>query len=258
MKKLIEMIDVTKDFLQGDNVINALKETNFIAYEGELIGIVGPSGSGKSTMIRCAATLEAIDAGKIQYEEDVLADMEGGDVVYAAGEELEKIKRTFGMVFQDFNLFPHLSVLENITLAPVHVLKKTKEQALQEANLLLRKMGLEEKGDAFPYQLSGGQKQRASIARALAMDPKVLFFDEPTSALDPQLTKDVLKVIQDLAKEDRTMVIVTHEMDFAREVADWVIFMDQGFIVEEGTPEEVLLNPKEDRTRLFLDYQGLQ
>ncbi|NMB14775.1 MAG: amino acid ABC transporter ATP-binding protein [Gallicola sp.] len=251
---LLEMTNIRKSF--GNEEV--IKNISLKVEQGEVLVIIGPSGSGKSTMIRCAATLEAIDAGKIQYEEDVLADMEGGDVVYAAGEELEKIKRKFGMVFQDFNLFPHLSVLENITLAPVHVLKKTKEQALQEANLLLRKMGLEEKGDAFPYQLSGGQKQRASIARALAMDPKVLFFDEPTSALDPQLTKDVLKVIQDLAKEDRTMVIVTHEMDFAREVADWVIFMDQGFIVEEGTPEEVLLNPKEDRTRLFLDYQGLQ
>ncbi len=251
---LLEMTNIRKSF--GNEEV--IKNISLKVEQGEVLVIIGPSGSGKSTMIRCAATLEAIDAGKIQYEEDVLADMEGGDVVYAAGEELEKIKRKFGMVFQDFNLFPHLSVLENITLAPVHVLKKTKEQALQEANLLLRKMGLGEKGDAFPYQLSGGQKQRASIARALAMDPKVLFFDEPTSALDPQLTKDVLKVIQDLAKEDRTMVIVTHEMDFAREVADWVIFMDQGFIVEEGTPEEVLLNPKEDRTRLFLDYQGLQ
>lgn len=251
---LLEMTNIRKSF--GNEEV--IKNISLKVEQGEVLVIIGPSGSGKSTMIRCAATLEAIDAGKIQYEEDVLADMEGGDVVYAAGEELEKIKRKFGMVFQDFNLFPHLSVLENITLAPVHVLKKTKEQALQEANLLLRKMGLEEKGDAFPYQLSGGQKQRASIARALAMDPKVLFFDEPTSALDPQLTKDVLKVIQDLAKEDRTMVIVTHEMDFAREVADWVIFMDQGFIVEEGTPEEVLLNPKEDRTRLFLDYQGSQ
>ena len=251
---LLEMTNIRKSF--GNEEV--IKNISLKVEQGEVLVIIGPSGSGKSTMIRCAATLEAIDAGKIQYEEDVLADMEGGDVVYAAGEELEKIKRKFGMVFQDFNLFPHLSVLENITLAPVHVLKKTKEQALQEANLLLRKMGLEEKGDAFPYQLSGGQKQRASIARALAMDPKVLFFDEPTSPLDPQLTKDVLKVIQDLAKEDRTMVIVTHEMDFAREVADWVIFMDQGFIVEEGTPEEVLLNPKEDRTRLFLDYQGLQ
>lgn len=251
---LLEMTNIRKSF--GNEEV--IKNISLKVEQGEVLVIIGPSGSGKSTMIRCAATLEAIDAGKIQYEEDVLADMEGGDVVYASGEELEKIKRKFGMVFQDFNLFPHLSVLENITLAPVHVLKKTKEQALQEANLLLRKMGLEEKGDAFLYQLSGGQKQRASIARALAMDPKVLFFDEPTSALDPQLTKDVLKVIQDLAKEDRTMVIVTHEMDFAREVADWVIFMDQGFIVEEGTPEEVLLNPKEDRTRLFLDYQGLQ
>lgn len=251
---LLEMTNIRKSF--GNEEV--IKNISLKVEQGEVLVIIGPSGSGKSTMIRCAATLEAIDAGKIQYEEDVLADMEGGDVVYASGEELEKIKRKFGMVFQDFNLFPHLSVLENITLAPVYVLKKTKEQALQEANLLLRKMGLEEKGDAFPYQLSGGQKQRASIARALAMDPKVLFFDEPTSALDPQLTKDVLKVIQDLAKEDRTMVIVTHEMDFAREVADWVIFMDQGFIVEEGTPDEVLLNPKEDRTRLFLDYQGLQ
>lgn len=251
---LLEMTNIRKSF--GNEEV--IKNISLKVEQGEVLVIIGPSGSGKSTMIRCAATLEAIDAGKIQYEEDVLADTENGNVVYAAGDDLEKIKRKFGMVFQDFNLFPHLSVLENITLAPVHVLKKTKEQALQEANLLLRKMGLEEKGDAFPYQLSGGQKQRASIARALAMDPKVLFFDEPTSALDPQLTKDVLKVIQDLAKEDRTMVIVTHEMDFAREVADWVIFMDQGFIVEEGTPEEVLLNPKEDRTRLFLDYQGLQ
>lgn len=250
---LLEMTNIRKSFGKED----VIKNISLQVEQGEVLVIIGPSGSGKSTMIRCAATLETIDAGRIDYEEDILVDTKDGKVVYAEGEELEKIKRKFGMVFQDFNLFPHLSVLENITLAPINVLKKTKEQALQEANLLLRKMGLEEKGEAYPYQLSGGQKQRVSIARALAMDPKVLFFDEPTSALDPQLTKDVLKVIQDLAKEDRTMVIVTHEMDFAKEVADWVVFMDQGFIVEEGTPQEVLLNPKEDRTRLFLDYQGL-
>lgn len=248
---LLEMANIKKTF--GN--LEVIKNISLEVKEGEVLAIIGPSGSGKSTMIRCATTLEKINGGTIKYEDDILVDTLEGRVQYATGESLEKIKRKFGMVFQDFNLFPHLSVLENITLAPMQVLKRSKEEAYKDAHGLLKKMGLMDKGDAYPFQLSGGQKQRVSIARALAMDPKVLFFDEPTSALDPQLTKEVLKVIQDLAKEKRTMVIVTHEMDFAAEVADWIIFMDQGYIVEQGTPKDVIHNPKEERTKLFLDYR---
>ena len=250
---LLEMSHIKKSFDKEEVIKNISLEVKL----GQVLVIIGPSGSGKSTMIRCASTLEEIDSGKICYEEDVLVDTVDGKVTYAEGEELDKIKRKFGMVFQDYNLFPHLSVLENITLAPIKVLKKSKKEAEESAFRLLQKMDLEDKAHSYPYQLSGGQKQRVSIARALAMEPKVLFFDEPTSALDPQLTKEVLKVIQDLARDDWTMVIVTHEMDFAKKVADWVIFMDEGYIVEQGKPEEILEAPKEERTRLFLDYKNI-
>ncbi|MEG0155121.1 MAG: amino acid ABC transporter ATP-binding protein [Lachnospiraceae bacterium] len=208
---LLEIKHVKKSF----DGLEVLKDISLTVEEGEVLGIIGPSGSGKSTLLRCATNLERADEGEISY----------------AG--------TFGMVFQDFNLFPHFSVLKNIMDAPLKVQKRKKEEVEQEARELLRKMGLEEKAGAYPCQLSGGQQQRVSIARALAMNPDILFFDEPTSALDPELTGDILKVIRDLAAEQMTMVIVTHEMEFARKVADHIIFMDEGYIVEQGTPEEV-------------------
>lgn len=195
--------------------VEVLKDISLTVEEGEVLSIIGPSGSGKSTLLRCATNLETADDGTIEYE----------------GE--------FGLVFQNFNLFPHYSVMKNITDAPIKVQKRKKEEVYAEARELLRKMGLEDKENAYPYQLSGGQQQRVSIARALAMNPKILFFDEPTSALDPELTGEILKVIKDLAAEHMTMVIVTHEMNFAKNVSDYIIFMDNGYIAVEGKPEEV-------------------
>lgn len=208
---LLEIKHVKKSF--GD--VEVLKDISLTVEKGEVLGIIGPSGSGKSTLLRCATGLEKQDAGEILYD------------------------GTFGLVFQNFNLFPHFSVMKNITDAPIRVQKREKEEVYEEAKKLLTKMGLADKADAYPYQLSGGQQQRVSIARALAMKPKMLFFDEPTSALDPELTGEILKVIKDLAAEHMTMVIVTHEMNFARNVADKIIFMDKGVIAVEGTPEEV-------------------
>lgn len=245
---LLTMNNIKKSF--GEDVI--IKNISLEVKEGEVLAIIGPSGSGKSTLIRCATNLEKIDEGEIKYKEDYLVKMESGSPKYAEGEKLKEINKNYGMVFQDYNLFPHLSVMENITLAPKMLLNKSKKEIENYAIEILTKMGLEEKVDTYPYQLSGGQQQRVSIARALAMDPKVLFFDEPTSALDPELTEGVLKVIQELAEEKHTMVIVTHEMEFARQVADKIIFMDDGYIIEEGSPDDIILNPKEDRTKKFL------
>lgn len=245
---LLTMNNIKKSF--GEDVI--IKNISLEVKEGEVLAIIGPSGSGKSTLIRCATNLEKIDEGEIKYKEDYLVKMESGIPKYAEGEKLKEINKNYGMVFQDYNLFPHLSVMENITLAPKMLLNKSKKEIENYAIEILTKMGLEEKVDTYPYQLSGGQQQRVSIARALAMDPKVLFFDEPTSALDPELTEGVLKVIQELAEEKHTMVIVTHEMEFARQVADKIIFMDDGYIIEEGSPDDIILNPKEDRTKKFL------
>lgn len=208
---LLEIKHVKKSF--GD--VEVLKDISLTVEKGEVLGIIGPSGSGKSTLLRCATGLEKQDAGEILYD------------------------GTFGLVFQNFNLFPHFSVMKNITDAPIRVQKREKEEVYEEAKKLLTKMGLADKADAYPYQLSGGQQQRVSIARALAMKPKMLFFDEPTSALDPELTGEILKVIKDLAAEHMTMVIVTHEMNFARNVSDQIIFMDGGVIAVQGTPEEV-------------------
>lgn len=245
---LLTMNNIKKSF--GEDVI--IKNISLEVKEGEVLVLIGPSGSGKSTLIRCATNLEKIDEGEIKYKEDYLVKMESGSPKYAEGEKLKEINKNYGMVFQDYNLFPHLSVMENITLAPKMLLNKSKKEIENYAIELLTKMGLEEKVDTYPYQLSGGQQQRVSIARALAMDPKVLFFDEPTSALDPELTEGVLKVIKELAEEKHTMVIVTHEMEFARQVADKIIFMDDGYIIEEGSPDDIILNPKEDRTKKFL------
>ena len=245
---LLTMKNIKKSF--GKDVV--IKNISLEVKEGEVLALIGPSGSGKSTLIRCASNLEKIDSGEIKYGEEYLVKMESGSPKYAEGNKLKEISKSFGMVFQDYNLFPHLSVMENITLAPKMLLNKSKKEIDDYAIELLTKMGLSEKADNYPYQLSGGQQQRVSIARALAMDPKILFFDEPTSALDPEITEGVLKVIQDLAKENHTMVIVTHEMEFARQVADKIIFMDDGYIIEEGKPDDIILNPKEDRTKQFL------
>ena len=233
--------------------LGVLENISFKVEKGEVVAIIGPSGSGKSTLLRCCTSLEKLDGGAIDYSGSFLSNEdESGRPVYAAGDELKLIRRKFGLVFQGFNLFPHFSVLRNLTEAPVRVLGMEKEEAEAKAAGLLSKMGLSEKAGAYPCELSGGQQQRVAIARAMMLDPDILFFDEPTSALDPELTGEILKVMRELAEADMTMVVVTHEMGFAREVADRVIFMDAGLIVEQGTPEEVIDNPQNVRTRLFL------
>lgn len=232
---LLEMNHIQKSF--GE--LHILKDINISVKEGEILSIIGPSGSGKSTLLRCATMLEKINGGEIFYLGEQAASAKGGQISYAKGEQMKKIQGYFGLVFQNFNLFPHHSVMKNITDAPIHVQKRNKDEVYKEARELLKKMGLEDKEDAYPCQLSGGQCQRVAIARALALNPKILFFDEPTSALDPELTGEVLKVIRSLADLDITMVIVTHEMQFAKDISDRVIFMDQGVVVVEGTPDEV-------------------
>ena len=246
--KLLEMNHVRKSFAG----LEVLKDISLSVEEGEVISIIGPSGSGKSTLLRCATFLETMDGGELSYlgEKAVWNDAEGNSV-YGKPAKLKHIQQYFSLVFQNFNLFPHYSVMKNITDAPIHVQKRNKEEVYAQARVLLKKMGLETKEDAYPCELSGGQQQRVSIARALAMKPKILFFDEPTSALDPELTLEILKVIRELAKEKMTMVIVTHEMNFAREVSNRMIFMDNGVIVEETTPEEMFRSSNE-RTREFL------
>lgn len=224
----------------------------------EVVAIIGPSGSGKSTLLRCATLLETMDSGLLAYDGDVVAQNDpNGHSVYAGPADIKAAKSKFGLVFQNFNLFPHYTVMKNITDAPLSVQKRDKDEVLSTAYALLKKMGLEDKEDAVPCELSGGQQQRVSIARALALDPDILFFDEPTSALDPELTGEILKVIRDLAAEHMTMVIVTHEMTFARDVADRIIFMDGGYIIEEGRAADVVNNPQHDRLKAFLNrFEG--
>jgi polar amino acid transport system ATP-binding protein len=231
----LEMKHVKKKF----DSLEVLKDISLSVKEGEVTAIIGPSGSGKSTLLRCATMLEDMDDGELYFLGDQAAKSVDGHSVYQKPDVLKKMRQYYGLVFQNFNLFPHYSVLKNIMDAPIRVQKRKKEEVKEQALGLLKKMGLADKADAYPYQLSGGQQQRVSIARALAMNPKILFFDEPTSALDPELTGEILKVIQELAAEHMTMVIVTHEMEFAREVANHIVFMENGFIVEEGTPDEV-------------------
>ena len=248
--KVMELHNVKKIF---DDSLLVLKDISVEVAQGEVVAIIGPSGSGKSTLLRCATLLTPMDSGELRYMGDVAVQNDAaGKAVYASAADLRKIRSHFGLVFQNFNLFPHYTVLKNLTDAPVTVLGKSQEEAEAKARELLKKMNLADKENAYPDQLSGGQQQRVAIARALAMEPAMLFFDEPTSALDPELTGEILKVIRQLAQENMTMVIVTHEMGFAREVADRVIFMDGGVIVEEGEPEQVLGNPREERTRQFL------
>lgn len=250
--KLLEINHVEKSF-DGTQV---LKDISLSVEEGEIVSIIGPSGSGKSTLLRCATMLETMDSGEVVYLGKKAAwTGADGKAVYAGKKELKEIQSQYGLVFQNFNLFPHFSVIKNITDAPIHVQKRDKAVVYQEARELLKKMGLEDKENAYPCQLSGGQCQRVAIARALALNPKILFFDEPTSALDPELTGEVLKVIRSLADLDIAMVIVTHEMAFARDISHRVVFMADGVIVEEGTPEKVFASDNE-RTQSFLGRYG--
>lgn len=228
---LLEMKQIRKEF----NGHPVLKDLSFSVKEGEILSIIGPSGSGKSTLLRCACLLEEVDQGEILY----MGEAVSARTKRKMSKTEKKSDALFGLVFQNFNLFPHYTVMKNIVDAPISVQKRKKEEVYKEVRALLAQMGLSDKEEAYPYQLSGGQKQRVAIARALALKPKILFLDEPTSALDPELTAEVLKVIQDLAKKKITMVIVTHEMGFAKEISDHVIFMEQGSIVAEGTPDQV-------------------
>lgn len=237
--KRVEMRGVVKYF----GSLKALDQVSFHVYDGEKVVIIGPSGSGKSTLLRSINRLEEINGGRI---------IVNGVDIYAPTTDINKVREEVGMVFQSFNVFPHKTVMENLTLAQIVVRKRSKEEALERAMRLLRKVGITEKSNAFPNQLSGGQQQRVAIARALAMDPKIMLFDEPTSALDPEMIGEVLDVMKTLAREGMTMIVVTHEMGFAREVADRIIFMDHGAIVEEGTPDHFFTNPTYDRTKVFL------
>ena len=245
---LLEMKHVKKTF----GSLEVLKDISIEVNEGEVVAIIGPSGSGKSTFLRCATLLENMDEGTLSYCGESATLKESGAAQYVDKKKLHSIRNDFGLVFQNFNLFPHFSVLKNVIDAPINVQKRDKAEVTAEARELLKKVGLENKEDSYPGQLSGGQQQRVAIARALAMNPKMLFFDEPTSALDPEITAGILKLLRELANEKMTMVIVTHEIDFARNVADRVIFMDGGVIVEEGKPQDVIDNPKSERTKAFL------
>ena len=224
--------------------LEVLRDISTKIYEGEVVVIIGPSGSGKSTFLRCLNRLEEVTGGTIQID---------GRNIVGKKVDINRIREKVGMVFQHFNLFNNLNVLDNMMLAPVELKKAGKDEARSEAMRMLKRVGLEDKAFAYPSQLSGGQKQRVAIARALCMHPEIMLFDEPTSALDPEMVGEVLQVMRELADEGMTMVIVTHEMGFAREVSDRVLFMDGGYIIEEGTPQEVILNPKEPRTKDFLD-----
>lgn len=243
MNDVFKIEHISKSF----GTTQVLKDISLSVKAGEVVAIIGPSGSGKTTFLRCATLLETMDSGNMFYG-DLLVVKNG---VYAK-ERLAAARSRFGLVFQNFNLFPHYSVLKNITDAPICVQKRNAAHVRQEAMNLLKKMGLAGKENAYPCELSGGQQQRVSIARALALNPDILFFDEPTSALDPELTHEILKVIRSLAEESMTMVIVTHEIDFASQVADRIIFMADGVIVEEGPALELVNHPKEERTRTFL------
>ena len=246
---ILEAAALEKSF--GGNQV--LQDISFEVNQGEVLSVIGPSGSGKSTLLRCVTLLETIDGGRIAYGDLTMAENnEAGRAVYSASPVLQQIRRRFGLVFQNFNLFPHFTVLRNLTEAPVRVLGTPRGEAEERALALLDKVGLSGRETAYPCELSGGQQQRVAIARALNMQPDILFFDEPTSALDPELTGEILKVIRGLADEHMTMVIVTHEMSFARDVSDRVLFMDGGVIVEQGDPRQVIEHPLNERTRAFL------
>lgn len=240
MSAIIKVRDLHKSY----GVNEVLKGINLDIEKGEVVCVIGPSGSGKSTFLRCLNALEEVSSGEVIIQDKTITDKNA---------DLPKIRQNVGMVFQSFNLFPHLSVRKNITLAPVRLGKMSQSEADQKAEDLLGQVGLPDKIDVRPDSLSGGQKQRVAIARALAMEPDIMLFDEPTSALDPEMVGEVLNVMKDLANEGMTMVIVTHEMGFARDISDRVIFMDGGYVIEEGSPDDVFMNPQNERTKKFLD-----
>ena len=246
---MIKLENIHKDF--GD--LKVLKGIDLEVQKGEVVCVIGPSGSGKSTLLRCINHLERITTGKVIIDQEVVDErQDGNDLIKVPHKQVLKLCSEVGMVFQRFNLFPHMTVLQNVMEAPVQVLHVPKEIAEQEARELIKSVGLEDKMDVYPSRLSGGQQQRVAIARALAMKPKAMLFDEPTSALDPELVGEVLEVMKKLARERMTMIVVTHEMGFAREVASRVIFMDEGRIIEEATPEVIFTSPKHERTKAFL------
>ena len=246
--RILEINNLKKSFDKK----TVLEDISMYVDEGEVVSIIGPSGSGKSTLLRCATFLENMDSGELSYCGKKAVTTTDGKAVYLPKKEMREVQTNFGLVFQNFNLFPHYTVLKNITDAPISIQKRDKQEVYDEARKLLEKVGLSDKENAYPCELSGGQQQRVAIARALAMNPKMLFFDEPTSALDPEITAGILRVMKGLAEANMTMVIVTHEIDFARAVSDRVIFMDGGVIVEQGKPSDVIDNPKNERTKSFL------
>lgn len=251
MEEYLTITHLKKQF----NDVQVLKDISLTVRKGEVVSIIGPSGSGKSTLLRCATFLETLSGGSIAYMGEVAAQTtEAGKVVYAPKKQFQQIQKYFGLVFQNFNLFPHYSVMKNIVEPQRLLLKRSKQEAEKVAIRLLKKVGLEQKTAAYPCELSGGQQQRVAIVRALALSPSILFFDEPTSALDPELTGEILEVIRLLAEDHMTMVIVTHEMRFAQAVSDRVIFMADGMIIEEGTPDEIFVHPKKERTQQFLNH----
>ena len=239
------------DIHKGFDGLGVLRGIDLNVEKGEVVALIGPSGSGKSTLLRCLNQLETVDSGTIVLDDITLCRTRGGKLTYADPATLRRITLKMGMVFQSYNLFPHMSVMQNLTDAPMRVKRLSRAQATERARELLAKVGLSDKADQYPYQLSGGQQQRVAIARALCMDPEILCFDEPTSALDPELTQEVLGVMRELARERMTMLVVTHEMSFARDVADRVVFMEDGLIVEEGPPEQIF-HSSNPRTRQFV------
>lgn len=250
MEEIVKVENLHKSF----HSLKVLKGINLSVGKGEIVSVIGPSGSGKSTLLRCLNHLEVADKGSISFEGQYIAKADSsGKAVYKSNKEVLAICSNLGMVFQNFNLFPHKSVLQNITEAPIMVKGKSRKEAEDKALELLQKVGLLDKKDAYPNQLSGGQKQRVAIARALAMEPEIMLFDEPTSALDPELIGEVLQVIKNLAEERMTMIIVTHEMNFAREISDRIIFMDDGQIVVDGIPDDIFVNPDHPRIKTFLN-----
>ncbi len=248
MATKIKATNIWKKF----NNLEVLKGIDLEVNEGEVVAVIGPSGGGKSTLLRCLNKLETIDKGSITIDGEELCRETSGGTEYVKNNDVRRIACKMGMVFQQFNLFPHMTVLENLIEAPVNVQKRDKAEVIKEAEVLLAKVGLSEKRDVYPRKLSGGQQQRVAIARALAMKPAIMLFDEPTSSLDPELTGEVLRTMRELADEKMTMVVVTHEMGFAREVATKVVFMADGHVQEQGSPEEIFVNPKNERLKSFL------